>query len=574
MTGYNKMGNDAHYPLQDENVETTFAVDARGRNRVALHQQRIIVRLTNSMLRALVWPLAVGVSTVGATGCGGSSRVTTSPSPTAMRLSSRAELRSKIDSLLADAMWRNANWGILVADPVTGDTLYSRNAGKLFMPASNEKLLTGSTALAQLGADYRFSTWFLSSAPVVNGVLTGDLVVAGHGDPSMSDAMMGDAMKPLRLAADSLYGLGIREIKGALVKGGNAFPDTTIGAWDWENLETTSGAAVDELFFNQGAARVIVYGGAQVGDSVRVVTAPSRTAPTVVADFVTGGPPPVAQSGSGIGGAAIAGGRGGGRGSARAGAVRAATDLRGATPVVHLSGWVVPNDSVVAQIAIRDPASTWLRAFAEALSDRGIALDGGIVRTPDAVISDQKRLVTLSSPRLGEIFPHFFKPSQNQIGELLLHTLGLERGGVGTADAGRRIVEQQIVAFGADTAGFVVRDGSGLSRHDYVTPETIVRILDAMRKRSDFKVFYDALPIGGVDGTIANRMKSTPAQGNVRAKTGTVDRSHALSGYVTTADGRMLVFSFQANNYTVPNAQVERVQDWIAAALAGSPFLK
>jgi D-alanyl-D-alanine carboxypeptidase/D-alanyl-D-alanine-endopeptidase (penicillin-binding protein 4) len=95
-----------------------------------------------------------------------------------------------------------------------------------------------------------------------------------------------------------------------------------------------------------------------------------------------------------------------------------------------------------------------------------------------------------------------------------------------------------------------------------------------MRKRPDFKVFYDALPIGGVDGTIATRMRGTPAQGNVHAKTGTVDRSHALSGYVTTADGRMLLFSFQANNYTVPNTQVERVQDWIAAQLAGAPFLK
>jgi D-alanyl-D-alanine carboxypeptidase/D-alanyl-D-alanine-endopeptidase (penicillin-binding protein 4) len=190
------------------------------------------------------------------------------------------------------------------------------------------------------------------------------------------------------------------------------------------------------------------------------------------------------------------------------------------------------------------------------------------------VITDQQRLATLTSPTLAEIFPPFFKPSQNQIGEILLRTLGLERAGVGSADSGRRVIERQMVAWGVDTAGFVARDGSGLSRHDYVTPETIVKILDTMRKRPDFKIWYDALPIGGVDGTIAARMKRTPAQGNVHAKTGTVDRSHSLSGYVTTTDGRMLLFSFQANNYTVPNAQVERVQDWIAAQLAGSPFLK
>lgn len=248
--------------------------------------------------------------------------------------------------------------------------------------------------------------------------------------------------------------------------------------------------------------------------------------------------------------------------------------MRGPEPVIHLAGWVLPHDSVTTQVALRDPASAWLRAFAEALADRGIKIDGGVIRTPDVTITDQKSLVTLTSPTLAEIFPHFFKPSQNQIGEILLHTLGLERAGEGSENAGRRVIEQQLVAWGADTAGFAVRDGSGLSRHDYVTPETIVKVLDAMRKRPDFKVFYDAMPIGGVDGTIANRMKGTPAQGNVHAKTGTVDRSHALSGYVTTADGHMLLFSFQCNNYTVTNAQVERVQDWIAARLAGGPLVK
>ncbi|HVT41314.1 MAG TPA: D-alanyl-D-alanine carboxypeptidase/D-alanyl-D-alanine-endopeptidase [Gemmatimonadaceae bacterium] len=485
----------------------------------------------------------------------------------------RAVLRSAIDSLVADPMFRNAYWGILVVDPAAGDTLYSRNAGKLFMPASNQKILTGATALAQLGTAYRFSTWFVSSAPIVGGVLTGDLIVVGRGDPSVSDAMMGDAMKPLRAAADSLYALGVREIAGSLVKGGNAFPDTTIGPWGWQDLDTPSGAAVDELFFNNGLARVTVYGGDRVGDSVRVRSAPARTVPTLVADFTTAEPPAPANGAAGGGRGNVGGGGRGGRGG-RSGTVRAISDMRGSRPVVHLTGWVAPHDSVVAQVALRDPASAWLQAFAEALADRGIVLRGDIVRTPDAVITDQRRLFTLSSPTLGQILPKFLKPSQNQIGELLLHTLGLERTGVGSADSGRRVVERQIVSWGADTAGLVVRDGSGLSRHDYVTPETIVKILDAMRRREDFKAFYDALPIGGVDGTIANRMRGTPAQGNVRAKTGTVDRSHSLSGYVTTTDGRMLMFSFQANNYTVPNTQVERVQDWIAAQLAGAPFLK
>lgn len=479
---------------------------------------------------------------------------------------SRATLRASIDSMLADAMFRNSNWGIVVVEPLTHDTLYSHNAGKLFMPASNQKILTASTALAQLGADYRFTTQFYATAPIVDGVLRGDLIVAGRGDPSMSDAMMGDALKPLRAAADSLYALGLREVTGALTKGGNAFPDTTIGSWDWENLETTSGAAVDELFFNQGVARVTVFGGDRAGDSVRVRTAPARTAPTVVADLVTADPPVAVTGGVGRGGPGARGGR--------SGAVRGSTDMRGVRPVVHLTGWVAPRDSVTTSIAIRDPASAWLQAFAEVLAERGIVLRGPIVRTPDASLVDKPRLFSLASPTLGEIMPRFLKPSQNQIGEILLHTLGLERTGVGSADSGRRVVERQMLAWGVDSTAIVVRDGSGLSRHDYVTPEAIVKILDAVRQRPDFRLFYDALPVAGVDGTIASRMRDTPAQGNVHAKTGTVDRSHALSGYVTTADGRLLLFSFQANNYTVSNAQVERVQDWIAARLAGAPFMR
>ncbi len=153
--------------------------------------------------------------------------------------------------MLADAMFRNANRGILVVGPLTHIAPYSLSADKLFMPASNQKILTASAALAQLGVDYRFTTQFYATAPIVDGVLRGDLMWPGRGDPSMSDAIMGDALAPLRAAADSLYLLGLREISGVLTKGGNAFPDMTIGSWDWDNLETTSGAALDELLLNQ-----------------------------------------------------------------------------------------------------------------------------------------------------------------------------------------------------------------------------------------------------------------------------------------------------------------------------------
>jgi D-alanyl-D-alanine carboxypeptidase/D-alanyl-D-alanine-endopeptidase (penicillin-binding protein 4) len=172
------------------------------------------------------------------------------------------------------------------------------------------------------------------------------------------------------------------------------------------------------------------------------------------------------------------------------------------------------------------------------------------------------------SPPLRDILPHFEKPSQNQIGEILLRALGRSRKNVGSADSGARVIREQLLAWGAAGDGLVVRDGSGLSRHNVVTPETIVRVLEAMRLGPHFAVFHDALPIAGVDGTIRTRMRGTPAEGNVHAKTGTLDMVRSLSGYVSTADGRPLLFSMLSNNWTVPVREIEAVQDAIAVRLA------
>jgi serine-type D-Ala-D-Ala carboxypeptidase/endopeptidase (penicillin-binding protein 4) len=160
------------------------------------------------------------------------------------------------------------------------------------------------------------------------------------------------------------------------------------------------------------------------------------------------------------------------------------------------------------------------------------------------------------------------KLSQNQIAEILLKTIGLEKGGMGTADSARTIVAQQLLAWGVQPDGFVIRDGSGLSRHDLVTPETIVRVLDRIQRDTAFAVYYNAMPIAGVDGTLQDRMKGTPAEGNVHAKTGSISAARSLSGYVTTADGQRLIFSILANNWTTPSEAVTTVGDQIAEALA------
>lgn len=471
----------------------------------------------------------------------------------------RAELTQLVDSMVLDEKFRNAHWGVLVVDAVTGDTLYSRNAGKLFMPASNMKIVTGAVALAQLGPDYRFQT-VIGTPSVVGGasaftpgdsVLTGDLVIIGRGDPTVSDQMRGNAMLPLLAIADSLAARGIRRIEGRITSAGDAFPGAPLGfGWSWDDLDYAYSAGVDELLFNEGFSTVTVRGGSMAGDSVTARTSPALTWPRLELDVRTVAAP---------------------TDSTARRPNRLTIQQDSSSGIVRVTGTVVAGDSVNVNVAHRDPKGAYLAALREALVLRGITLAApspyatrGSTYEPAAIDT----LFVTASPTLREIMPALQKPSQNQIAEVLLRTLGLERNAVGSPDSGRRVVERQLREWGADTAGYVVRDGSGLSRHNYLTPETIVTILAQMREHPAFQLFYDALPIAGVDGTIRNRMRDTPAQGNLRAKTGYIDRARALSGYVTTANGRLLIFSTICNNWTVQTRDVEDVQDRIGAALA------
>jgi D-alanyl-D-alanine carboxypeptidase/D-alanyl-D-alanine-endopeptidase (penicillin-binding protein 4) len=410
---------------------------------------------------------------------------------TARPTSLRTELRHEIDSLTSQPDFRNAQWGVLIVNPRTGDTLYSKNAGKLFMPASNMKIITSAAALTLLGPEYRYRTTFLTDGEVRDSLLDGNLLVIGHGDPTVSDRMRGTATTVMDALADSLRSHRIRQITGSLARVGNAFPDSIYGyGWEWDDLGEYYGAGVDELIFNEGMAPTTL-----------------RPPPDTARDSLYSGP-------------------------------------------------------------AKNPAKAYLDALHDALVRKSIRMDGTV---KDSILSTPLKMDTLFvlvSPPLRDILPALMKPSQNQIAEILLRTIGLERGGLGTADSARKIVGQQLLAWGVQPDGFVIRDGSGLSDQDLLTPETIVRVLDRIQRDTAFATYYNAMPIAGVDGTIDTRMKGTPAEGNVHAKTGTLAKARSLSGYVTTADGERLIFSILANNTTTPGSAVTHVADVIAAALA------
>jgi len=460
-----------------------------------------------------------------------------------------------IDSMVNAPEFRTALWGILIVDPEKHDTLYAHNAAKLFIPASNQKLVSSSVMLEQLGPEYRFRTTFAAHGTVANGTLNGDLAVIGRGDPTMSDRMLeGDAMTAMRAIADSLSQRGIRRITGNVVAVGDAFPGPVAGAgWPWDGLDGASFAGVDELLFNEGLSVLRVRAGTNVGDPAIVETRPAKTVPNVRVTATTVARDTSATLGTGRGGRGGTGTR-----------TSAYNDTLTSTVIVR--GQIAIGDSATISFPQHDPNTAFIGALTEALGERGIAVDRQVTQWNQSPQVDS--LFTVLSVPLKEIMPAIMKPSQNQIAEVFLRTLGLERAGVGTADSGRRVVERQFAAWQIPPDAFIVRDGSGLSRSDLISPEAIVSILEVMRHSPNFQVFYESLPIAGVDGTIRTRMRDTPAQGNLRAKTGTLSMVRSLSGYVRTPDGRLLEFSMLCNNWTTPQAAVDRVQDAIGAALA------
>jgi len=463
------------------------------------------------------------------------------------------------DSAIGAPMWRHARWGMLVVDVTSGDTLLSRDAGRLFMPASNQKLLTAAVSMQTLGPDYRWRTPVLLRGQQRGDTWIGDVLVAGSGDPSISDALRdGHAMSAFEPVVTALRARGIRRVRGDVLPIGDAFSGPPLGyGWEVDDFDSPYGAAVDELMFNEGLLTLRVYGGSKVGAPVRVVRAPTATFPTLNVRAET---------------RAVVD---------RRERIRAAYDSVGVT--VEITGAIAVGDSAILSLAYRHPGDAFRAALREHIAASAVTLAPRLRersrtrgRTRGRTTADSAKefavdtLVVLQSLPLRDVLPRMQKPSQNQIAELLFRTNGLQVSGDGSADSARAVGARTLASFGVAPDDIAYRDGSGLSRHDYLTPRAVVQVLDAMRRSPWFEVYRNALPLAGVDGTIANRMKGTAAAGNAQAKTGTVDKARALSGYVTTADGHLVLFSLLCNNYTVANREVERVQDLLVTTIAAS----
>jgi D-alanyl-D-alanine carboxypeptidase/D-alanyl-D-alanine-endopeptidase (penicillin-binding protein 4) len=454
-----------------------------------------------------------------------------------------ASLGSSLDSALANPAFDRARWGVIVESADDGQVLYRRDAERLFVPASNLKLVTTAAALARLGADFRWTTAVLARGERHGDTVAGDLLVVGRGDPTFAVDATGDSvdvLHALRPWVDSLAAHGIRVIRGRVAGDGSAFPDPPLGrGWAWDDLDADYAAPVGALQFNESVAWIEVVPGIVTGGASSLLLVP-RDAPLRVFGTVATAPADsnVAQLTW-----------------SRAPFADSVT-VRGRLSVGHAAARL--------SVAVPDPTRYFEAALTEALEEGGIAVMGEAAPAGAAA----ETLFTWQSPPLSRVLPLLLKPSQNQIAETLLRTLGLQIKGVGSVDSGRAAVRDVLAEFGVAPDAWVLADGSGLSRYNEVAPEAIAAVLEAMYRRPDFPVFLDALPVAGVDGTLATRLVGTAAAGNAHAKTGSMTGVRALSGYVRTPGGETLLFVLLANDVTAPQRVVEATQDRIVERLA------
>jgi len=473
----------------------------------------------------------------------------------------RAEsLAQKIDAFVAQEKFTGAHWAIQVAELESGHVLHEHHPHRLMSPASNSKLYAGALALETLGGDYRIRTPLLASVkPDAAGVLAGDLVVAGRGDPDWNPRMRRQdfwtAFDPFIV---ELKRAGVKRIRGDIVADATWLRSTPHGAsWTVDDMNDDYGAEISAITLEENFVDLRVTPGAKAGDPVKLDVLQPLSGLEFRNELTTISADDHKKPGN------------------RRGLRR--LRLPGES-VVRLEGTVAAGGKVIeGEATVPRPAQWFAVVLREALIRAGIAVDGGARsrRWPEAPTLATVQLGEIVSPPFRDLVRDFMKPSQNLKTDLVFAHVGEMRRPPGTPEWVRSdelaldVLGEFLKRIGVKAGDAQFDEGSGLSRNNLTTPAATVTLLRHMAQSREAEAFIASLPIAGVDGTIEKRMRGTPAEGNVRAKTGGLRWAATLSGYVTAADGRKLVFSLMLNRHRGTTERPARAEiDEIAVMLA------
>lgn len=428
---------------------------------------------------------------------------------------SRAAFQTRVKRAVKRQCVRPGRLGLYIRSVSTSQTLYSHNAAKSRIPASNVKLFTAAAALARLGPDYRFATDFYAKGGVRGGVVRGDLYLKGYGDPLFVHEKMRDFVRRLKLR-------GVKRIEGDLVADDTFFDDKKHGrGWRVGRSIRPYLAPHGALSLNFGLANVLVAPGDGVGRPAVVNVEPPSLALRLRAKVKT---------------------------SRRSLKIRLGRRRSKGKDVVQISGLFPAGTRMrTYRVPVTDPTAFTAGAVAAEFEKQGIVLKGGIRRA--ATPPDAKLLARNLSPPLSEVVSGLNKFSNNFVAEQVLKTMGAEtHGAPGTAEKGLRVVRDFLISTGVSAKEIALADGSGLSRMNRASPRALAVLLEAAH--NDFRLrpeFMASLAVFGVDGTVKKRRRRGVDSRRVRVKTGVLNGVRAFSGYAAAANGEILAFSILMN---------------------------
>jgi D-alanyl-D-alanine carboxypeptidase/D-alanyl-D-alanine-endopeptidase (penicillin-binding protein 4) len=468
--------------------------------------------------------------------------------PAAERFAARA------DALLAANPVSKGEWGLSIVDAASGEVLYEKNAASYFVPASNMKLLTTALALDKLGVNYRFRTTLETDGVLSpSGLLTGNLILVGRGDPNLSNRKFpfetkeefdGPPDRVLAELADRLLARGVKEISGDIVGDDSYFPrERYPDGWEIDDMVWEYGAAISAIVVDDNTVSLTLTPGEHSGDPVSALVDPTTPDFTVENRVVTS-------------------------------AGKDKPDLRltrePGAQTVFVSG-ILPANSAPRKLvlAIEEPAQHAATLLAQLLANRGVKFTGRVraLHDPDPAAASRTVLAEHLSLPLGDTVKLVNKISQNLHTEVLLRTTARQQGPWATSEELLKFPQEFYARAGIAEDEVIQTDGSGLSRHDMVTPRALVALLQFAQKQPWFPAFYFSLPVAGIDGTLNERMKDSPITGRVHAKTGSVSHVRTLSGYADTPGGRRLIFSFLSNNQGGKNHETHDALDALCEAM-------
>jgi serine-type D-Ala-D-Ala carboxypeptidase/endopeptidase (penicillin-binding protein 4) len=501
--------------------------------------------LTRSGCRAAVFLLFVAGAGCAGAGVAGPS----GPVPGAGRV---AALAARIDSIIDAPPLHRTSWGVLIVDAQTGRRMYARNAERHFIPASNMKLIVGAAALGRLGPDHRYRTELRSSEPMAApsaspAVAPADvsmLLVVGSGDPTWSTRFHDAVTVPFDSMAALVAAAGIGRA-GELVIDVSRFRDERVNpTWEVADLPGIFAPPVDAFAAADGTFRLVLSGGGEAGSAGSAAPLQPFHQP-LRASVITD----------------VEGTR-----------TAVTTDYTARRDTIYLSARIAAAATDTVTLAVTRPAESAAAMLADALLRRGIEVDAiRVVR--DSAEAAQLRDATTAvaafeSHGMDRIVATILRPSQNWIAEQVVKTLGAEFAGDGSWRGGNGVLRAWLAGdVGVDTLAVNLRDASGMSAQNLLTPEAAVAILDHARAQPWAEAFRTGLPQPGVAGTTLSA-RLAGLEGRVFAKTGTIANVNSLSGYFVATDGREYTFSILSNGSGLPAAMMRAAIDEVVRAMA------